>query len=68
MSTAIHPVMGTCFRISKVLTNLPLVPDKPISFGAKGVLQGPREVRRGVPVGLLLNSKTGTISNLGPME
>lgn len=35
ISTAIHPVMGTCFRTSKVLTNLPLVPDRPISFGAK---------------------------------
>jgi epoxyqueuosine reductase len=30
----IHPVYGSSVRISKVLTDLPIAPDKPISFGA----------------------------------
>lgn len=30
----VHPVLGTCFRICKVATDLPLIPDKPITFGA----------------------------------
>ncbi len=29
----ITPEFGACVRISKVLTNMPLVPDKPIDFG-----------------------------------
>ena len=28
-----HPVYGTCCRISKVITDMPLIPDTPIEFG-----------------------------------
>jgi len=30
-----HPVYGSCCRIAKVLTDLPLIPDKPIEFGVR---------------------------------
>jgi hypothetical protein len=44
------PQYGSCVRLCKVLTDMPLAPDKPISFGVQDVCKGCRRCAEGCAV------------------
>jgi len=69
----VHPVLGTCLRISKVLTDLPIAPDKPIRFGAQEFCKSCKKCARECPAGAIpmddeYNEPIRVSNNPGPKK
>jgi reductive dehalogenase len=49
----VHPTMGTCLRIAKVLTDMPIAPDKRIEFGVQAFCKSCKKCARECPAGAI---------------
>ncbi len=49
----VHPVLGTCLRIAKVLTDLPIEPDKRMTFGVHEFCKTCKKCARECPSGAI---------------
>jgi reductive dehalogenase len=56
-SILITPEYGPLIRLSKVLTNMPLVPDKPIEFGVEGFCNNCKKCARECPSKSITNGE-----------
>lgn len=54
----VHPVLGTCIRIAKVATDMPIAPDKPITFGVEGFCKTCKKCARECPAAAIPTDDT----------
>jgi len=63
-----HPVYGSCCRIAKVLTDLPLIPDKPIEFGVRDQCKSCGVCAERCPVGAFSKEPDMSETPAGPFS